>query len=110
MRSATSALVALSLAWPAGAAAPARGSPLEIRVGQAKDLSHIEFRWAGGVKVSSRRDGQDLILSFNRAADADFSALRVHPPRFLKGTDVRSGGSGLELVMHLAPDADAKVG
>jgi tetratricopeptide (TPR) repeat protein len=110
MRSATSALAALSLALPAGAAAPARSSPLEIRVGQAKDLSHIEFRWAGGVRVSNRREGQDLILSFNRSADADFSALRVHPPRFLKGTDVRSGPSGTELVMHLTPDADAKVG
>lgn len=113
MRTATSALCALSLALPAGAAAPARpapASPLQIKVGEAKDLSHIEFHWSGGVKVSSRREGQDLILSFSRSADADFSRLRADPPRFLKGTEVRPGKGGMELVMHLTPDADAKVG
>jgi tetratricopeptide (TPR) repeat protein len=114
LRSTTAALTALSLALPAGAAAPARpkagAGPLDIRVGEAKDLSHIEFRWSGAVKMGSRRDGQDLILTFNRQAQPDLSRLRVDPPRFLKTTEVRTTGGGLEVIMHLTPDADAKVG
>ncbi len=41
------------IAWAAPASA-AKG-PLEIKVGQTEDLSHIEFRWAGGARYQARR-------------------------------------------------------
>ena len=132
-RSATAAIALLSLAAaPVAAEAPARpepaaakaasrlprkpekpapaASPLEVRVGEAKGLSHIEFRWAGGAKMTTRRDGQALVVTFDRNARPDMSRLSVDPPAFLKGAEARTAGGGLQLVLTLADDADAKTG
>jgi tetratricopeptide (TPR) repeat protein len=99
---------------PAVAEGPTRlgasSDPLGVRVGQAEDMSHIEFPWAGGSKMSARRDGQKLILDFSRAAKPDISRLRTAPPKYLKGAEVTTAGRGLELILTLADDADATSG
>ncbi len=114
----TSAAAALSILAAAGAGAMAQAplrvaavaGPLTIRVGEAKDLSHIEFRWAGGAKMSARRDGQTLTLRFSRDAHPDLARLRVDPPQFLKTAEARTVGGRLELLLTLADDADANSG
>ncbi|MGZ8371163.1 MAG: endoglucanase, partial [Caulobacteraceae bacterium] len=105
------ALAALALAsMPGnGGAAPGAG-PLQIKVGQAKDFSRVEFHWAGGAAVRSRRAGQTVVLNFSRAADPNLVDLRVHPPKWLKTAEARQTGGGLELTLTLADGADAKVG
>jgi len=112
------AAASLSILAGAGAAALAEApmrvaavaGPLEIRIGQAKDLSHIEFRWTGGATMSTRRDGQTLVLRFNRNAHPDLARLRVSPPRFLKTAEARTVGGRLELALTLSDDADANSG
>lgn len=84
--------------------------PLEVRTAQNKDLTKIEFHWAGGAKVSTRRDGQTLTLRFSRDARADISTLRILPPKWLKGAEQRHTANGLEIDLLLADDAEAKVG
>jgi tetratricopeptide (TPR) repeat protein len=103
------ALLAVSLAAPAGAASTA-SSPLRVQVGQAKDLTRIEFHWAGPVAVSSARDGQVLTVRFSRNAKADVSRLRVSPPKWVQKATVTETARGLEVKLQLAADADAKVG
>ena len=113
LRAATAAAAILSLlAVPAAAEAPLKTSgPLEVRVGERPDMAHIEFRWAGGARMTARRDGQMLVLGFSRNARPDMSRLDANPPKFLKGAKARTGaGGGLELELTLAPDADAKTG
>jgi tetratricopeptide (TPR) repeat protein len=109
---------ALSILAAAGAVATAQ-SPLQtaavagaltIRIGQAKELSHIEFRWAGGAKMSARRDGQTLILRFSRNAHPDLARLRVSPPQFLKTAEARTVNGRLELALTLTDEADATSG
>ena len=95
-------------AWAAPAAA--KGPALQIQVGQTKDLSHIEFHWAGGARFTAKRDGQSLTLHFSRDADPDLSRLRVDPPPFLQTAELRHGKGGSDLVMTLKPGADAKTG
>ncbi|HEY3887940.1 MAG TPA: endoglucanase [Caulobacteraceae bacterium] len=87
----------------------AAGSSLAVNVAQAKDFSHIEFRFPGGASVTSHRDGQVLTLHFSRYAKPDMTRLRVDPPRFLKTAEDRNAG-GLEIALTLADGADAKVG
>ncbi|MDF2899994.1 MAG: hypothetical protein K0Q62_53 [Phenylobacterium sp.] len=111
LRSSVAAITIASLAAPAGLAAPAttaaaRGG-LEVHVAQASDFSRVEFR---GARPTARRDGQNLILKFNRDANPDISRLRVSPPRWLKTAQARRAPGGLELVLTLTDDADAKVG
>ena len=84
--------------------------PLEVRTAQNRDLTKIEFHWAGGAKVSTRRDGQTLTLRFSRDAKPDISTLRVLPPKWLKGAEQRHTPGGLEIDLLLADDAEAKVG
>jgi tetratricopeptide (TPR) repeat protein len=84
------------------------GSALSVSVAQSRDFSRIEFRFAGA-RMTSRRDGQTLILHFSRYAKPDMSRLRVDPPRWLKAASDRNAG-GLEITLTLADDADAKVG
>jgi tetratricopeptide (TPR) repeat protein len=117
LHSSVAAACIASVAAPAGIAAPAAAAaqaaargPLDVRVAQAKDFSRIELHWAGGARMVSRRDGQVLTLKFSRDANPDISRLRVDPPRWLKTAEARRGPGGLELVLTLADDADAKVG
>ncbi len=111
LRSSVAASTLASLAAPAGMAAPAAtaaaGGGLEVRVAQARDFSRIEFK---GARAVARREGQTLILKFSRDANPDISRLRVSPPKWLKTTEARRAGGGLELVMTLTDTADAKVG
>ena len=93
------ALCLLALAGaPAIAEAPLKAAPgegpLVVRVGEAKDISHIEFHWQGGARMTTRRDGQKLIVAFSRNARPDLTRLTVNPPKFLKSTDVSSAGGG----------------
>ena len=112
LRSGVAAACIVSVAVPAGLTAPAyaAASPLEVRTAQAKDLTKIEFRWAGGARVSHRRDGQTLTLRFSRDAKPDLSTLKVFPPKWLKGAEARHVGGGLEVDLLLAEEADARVG
>ncbi len=111
LRSSVAAITIASVAAPAGMAAPAAtaaaGGGLEVRVAQARDFSRIEFK---GARAVARRDGQTLILKFARDANPDISRLRVSPPKWLKTTEARRAGGGLELVLTLTDTADAKVG
>lgn len=115
LRSGVAAIAIAGVAAPAGAAAPAaaglaaRGA-LEVRVGQAKEFSRIEFHWSGGAKLTPRLEGRKLILRFNRDADPDIARLRIDPPRWVKAAEARHVRGALELVLTLADDADYRVG
>jgi tetratricopeptide (TPR) repeat protein len=106
------AATAAPVGWaaaPAPAKAPAKG-PLEIRIGTSEDFSRIEFRWQGGARVTSRRDGQVLTLRFSRDAAPNLADLKVAPPRWLKSVSSQRVGGALEIALTLTDDADAKVG
>ena len=84
LRSSVAAIAIASVIAPAGLAAPTAGSvaprgPLDVHVAQARDFSRIEFHWAGGARLTSRRDGDKLILGFSRDANPDISRLKVDP-------------------------------
>ncbi|MFN3513362.1 MAG: endoglucanase [Phenylobacterium sp.] len=114
LRSGVAAVAIAGLAAPVGVAAPtapaaARGV-LDVRVARAKEFSRLEFHWVGGARVIARREGQRLILQFNRSANPDISRLRVDPPPWLKTAEARRAKNGLELILTLADGADAQVG
>lgn len=93
-------------ALPAYAARPA----LDVRVAQAQTFTRLEFRWAGGARVTSRRDGDKLILRFSRDAKPDIGMLRATPPKWVKAVEARQVGGVLEMVLTLEPEAEAKIG
>lgn len=112
MRSQTaiSLVLSASLAF-GGAVAPgalAAGPGIVLKVGQAKDFSHIQFD--GLQPRAVRRDGADLVLSFPGGELPDIAQLRVAPPRFLKTASATRAGGGVELRLTLTPDALAKIG
>jgi tetratricopeptide (TPR) repeat protein len=115
LKSGVAAICIASVAAPAGfaettAMAPvASGGPLSVRVAESADFARVEFRFPGA-KVTSRRDGQKLILHFSRYAKPDMARLRVDPPHWLKTAEEAQTGGGLELTLTLADGADAKVG
>ena len=97
-------------AVPAHAPQPAARAPLEVKVATTEDFSRVEFHWAGGAKAASRREGQTVVLRFNRNAQPDLAQLRVFPPKWMKGAEARTVNGGLEVRILLTDDADAKVG
>jgi tetratricopeptide (TPR) repeat protein len=115
LRAGVAAICIVALAAPVGLAETPPviqrlpGSPLAVSVAQSTDFSRIEFRFAGGARMTSRRKGQTLVLHFSRYAKPDMARLRVDPPRWLKGASDRNAG-GLEITLNLADDADARVG
>lgn len=96
-------------AWPMAtmaAAAPLR--PIAVQVGQAADITHIEFK--GSDPVSVRKDGKDLVLRFDRAATPDLVQLKVAPPRFTKAAVITPSAGGLELRLSPADGAVYRLG
>ncbi len=114
LRSGVAAVCIAAVAAPAGwtYAAPARPGPtaLSVKVAENKDLSRIEFHWAGGAHLAAKRDGQTLVLRFSRYAAPDMTRLRVDPPKWLKTASDRNVGGALEITLTLADGADAKWG
>jgi tetratricopeptide (TPR) repeat protein len=103
--------MAATIAAPVSAESPVAGGPgLQVRVGQADDFSRIEFHWASPAQMTTRRDGQKLIVSFNRDAKPDLSVLHVAPPKWLKSADAQHHHGALILVLTLDADADAATG
>ena len=115
LRASVAAICIAALAAPAGFAETPPlaqhlpGSALSVSVAQSTEFSRVEFRFAGGAHMTSRRQGQTLTLHFSRYARPDMSRLRVDPPRWLKTASDRNAG-GLEIVLTLADDADARAG
>lgn len=112
LRSGVAAACIVSVAAPAGIAAPAvkavatRGG-LDVRVASAETFSRIEVF---GGRVDARREGQTVVLAFAKGADPDVSRLRTAPPRWIKSAEKRLSGGRLELILTLADDAEAKIG
>jgi len=113
LRSSIAAACIAAVLAPSGyAASPpvAARSALDVRVAQAAEFSRIEFHWNGSARMASRREGQTLILRFNRDADPNLASLKIAPPRWVKGAEARHVGGALELVLTLADEADFKIG
>lgn len=112
MRSQTAISLVLSASLAlGGVAAPvalAAEPGIVVKVGQAKDFSHLQFD--GLQPRAVRRDGADLVLSFPGGDLPDIAQLRVAPPRFLKTASAVRAGGGVELRLTLASDALAKIG
>src|SRR4051812_45633180 len=111
LRSSVAAVCVVGVAAPAGLAAPTPArEPLDVRVAQAATFSRVEFHWVGAAKVSTRRDGQTVVVAFGRDADPDIARLRTAPPKWIKTAEKRHVGGHLEVVLTLTDDADAKIG
>jgi len=114
LHSSVAAITIAAIAAPVGAVAPvARPTPqgaLNVHVGLAKDFTRIEFHWAGGAQPRVTREGQKLVLKYNRDANPDLTRLRISPPPWVKNAEARHAAGVLELVITLTDDADAKVG
>jgi tetratricopeptide (TPR) repeat protein len=112
LRAAVAATAMLGLAAaPLAAETPIAAQPgLTLRVGQADEFSRVEFRWGAGARMSVRRDGQVLTVSFDRDAKPDIAALKTAPLKWIKSVNVRHGKGGVAFVFTLTDDADALTG
>jgi tetratricopeptide (TPR) repeat protein len=112
LRSGVAAACIVAVAAPASIAAPAaeavskRGG-LDVRVATAETFSRIE---ASGGRITAKRDGQTVVLTYDRDGDPDIAHLRAQPPKWIKAAEKRHAGGRLQLVLTLADDADAKIG
>lgn len=78
---------------------------LDVRVAEARDFTRIEFRGAQGQRATVRRDGERVIVRLPGGARPDVARLRVDPPKWVAGAEVRRAPSSVEVVLTLAPDA-----
>ena len=101
------ALAVLAAILLVTAPALAGSAGLKVNVGQAQDLTKIEFR---GAAMHAQRSGDQLVLSFSGAGKPDLTQLTVDPPKWLKSAKADEAGGKLTLTLTLADDADAKTG
>jgi len=97
-----------TLAWSAVVKEPRSLRPIDVRVGQATGLTHIEF--PGSEPISSRRDGAELVLRFARGSSPDLVQLKIAPPRFAKPATIMAYPGGIELRLSPADGAVIKLG
>lgn len=112
LRAGVAAVALVSVLAPSGAglakAAQAIAGGLEVKVGQAKTFSKLEFH--GRAVSGTTRVGQVLTVNFAGDADPDISRLRTAPPRWVKTAEKTHVGGRLQIAVTLTDDADAKVG
>lgn len=96
--------IATAVATPIGAQ-PA-GAWREVRVGEAAEFTRLDL----GPGVSTRRDGATLTLTFPSGARPDLGRFRTSTPKWIQSARVAQSGSRTQLVLTLAPDADARTG
>ena len=95
-------------AWAAAKPAPAPTSaPLGVKIGQAKDLTHIEF---GSDPVSVHKDGAAVVLRFARGPSPGLSTLKITPPHFVKSAVVTPQSGGVELRVTPSEGAGFRLG
>lgn len=109
LRTGVAAACIASVAAPAGIAAPAvkaaaqRSGP-DVRVASTGAFSRIEI----GGRAATSRQGQSITVSMS--GDPDVSRLITAPPKWVKSaTRVRNPG-GVQVVLTLTDDADARIG
>jgi tetratricopeptide (TPR) repeat protein len=115
LRTGVAAACIASVAAPAGIAAPAvkavarpssekaRGGP-DVRVATTETFSRIEISG----RVGASRQGQVLTLSM--PGDPDVARLITSPPKWVKSAERKRTSGGVQVLLTLADNADAKVG
>jgi tetratricopeptide (TPR) repeat protein len=106
--SASLALGGPVLVLPGAAFANAPLKPIAVKVGQAKELTHIEF--PGSDPIASRKDGTNLVLRFARGSSPDLVQLKIAPPHFIKTAAIAASRAGLELRLTPADGALLRMG
>ena len=104
----------LAIAIPPSGVAQVRGTPatadavgpLDVRVAKSDAFSRVEFRWSVPTRATINRDGQAIVVRFNRNTKPDISRLRVSPPPYIKTAEAKAVGTGLEVRIELTDDAD----
>ena len=91
---------------PAAPAASEGVGPLDVRVAKSEAFSRVEFRWSVPTRATISRDGNAILVRFNRNAKPDISRLRVSPPPYIKTAEAKLVGTGLEVRIELTDDAD----
>lgn len=85
--------------------------PLSINIGQTSDFTRVEFGGVIGVRSRVSRDGDKVVVRLGVSAAPDVSRLKVDPPPAVKAVETRMArGGGTDLVITLAPGADARSG
>ncbi|MCA0367195.1 MAG: hypothetical protein LCH57_03925 [Proteobacteria bacterium] len=85
--------------------------PLSINIGQNAEFTRVEFGGVIGVRSRVSRDGDKVVVRLGVSAAPDVSRLRVDPPPAVKAVETRMArGGGTDLVITLAPGAEARSG
>jgi tetratricopeptide (TPR) repeat protein len=87
----------MRLIWPlvvvvmlvlGGAPVSVHADPVQVRVATNAQGSRLAFIWDSPVTYQANLAGQQLVLSFGRPMEADFSVISGGLPGFVTGTDV----------------------
>ena len=103
--------IVAAVAAPVAAESPLPAATgLSLRVGQADNFSRLEFRWAGGARLTVRRAGQMVTVSFNRDARPDLSPITAVPLKWVRSIETHHDGGVISFVITLTDDADFSMG
>lgn len=115
LRSGVAAACIASVAAPAGIAAPAVKAvalPSSARVGGGPDVRVATAETFSRIEISGRatatRQGQTVTITM--AGNPDVARLITSPPRWVKSAERRRTAGGVQVVLTLADDADARFG
>ncbi len=89
------------------AAARENAAIVGVQAGQYQTFSRISFNWNQPFEASLARDGDKILITFNKLATIDLDNLRASKPRFL--TKISSSLTDRGLVLELAIQSGAAV-
>ena len=102
--------IILELKKPAAAGSAKEGGALRVKLrsGDHKEFSRLVFDWPiKGVGHSSRSSGDDLIITFDKAANIDLGGFNNDPLNFVKGISAVQQDGKTIVTLALAPGSAA---
>jgi hypothetical protein len=117
LRTTTAVVCALAVAT-GPVATPALAAPtglrsldgVEVKIGASDSFTKVEFRGLQGSRATIRQDGRTVIVRLPKGSAPNIARLRVDPPKGVAGVDTREAPEGFEILIALAPQAEARFG
>ena len=81
---------------------------LQVQVGRYPTFSRVVFEWSRPTNTVLSRDGDSVVLSFDRASEVDLSRLNNDPPPQLTSATARHGEDRLAITLVVDPGTDVR--
>ena len=82
---------------------------VDVKASEAPTFTRLAFQWSDKVQNSLKRDGDQLILTFEKTGDISLAGIQVSLPRFVSAIKVEEKDARMIVTMTVDPMRDVRL-